>query len=230
MWESNLPDLIVKHPVYAMGGLGDSGMSTQTAAIRNASDQAAWLDQVFASLGLSHIHLIGHSFGGWWASNYATYYPQRIDSLILLEPVFVFQGIRLEILLQTIPSTIPFLPKRWREKSLQAISGANPAEMDLNNPIVRMISLGSENFVRHIPMPTPFKVEQMNSWNMPVYVAMAANSPLHDSEKAVATAKANVRNVEVKNWSGATHSLPMEYSKEIDAEILRFVEKYQSVP
>ncbi len=225
MWESNLPDLIAKHPVYAMDALGDSGMSVQTVAINNAVDQAAWLEEVLAELDLTRVHVVGHSFGGWWAANYASYYPERVASLILLEPVFVLQGIKFEIILQTIPASIPFLPKSWRDKSLQAISGADASDMDLNNPVIRMISQGSEYFVRHIPMPTPFTQEQLQGWKMPVYIAMAANSPLHDSEKAVEVAKANILNVQVKNWPGATHSLPMEFPKEIDTEILQFIEQ-----
>lgn len=225
MWSSNLPDLVAEHPVYAMDALGDSGMSVQTVEIKDAADQAAWLDDILVSLELTNIHLIGHSFGGWWAANYATYYPQRIASLILLEPVFVFQGIKPEIILRTIPSTLPFLPKSWRDKSLEAISGADPADMDMGDPVVRMISQGSEFFVRRVPMPIPLTGKQLQAWKMPVYVAMAADSPLHDSEKAVATAKANVANVVAKNWPNATHSLPMEFSNEINAEILEFIDR-----
>lgn len=230
MWESNLADLIAEHPVYAMDALGDSGMSVQTAEIKDATDQAAWLDQVIHHLNLTRVHLMGHSFGGWWAANYATHYPEKVASLILLEPVFVFQGIKPAIILQSIPASLPFLPKSWRDQSLQAISGAEASEMDMSNPVVRMISQGSEYYVRHIPMPSQITPDAMSRWKMPVFVAMAANSPLHDSEKAVETAKENVDNIQVKNWPDATHSLPMEFSKDIDAEILRFIAENEANP
>lgn len=224
MWQENLPALAAKHPVYAMDALGDSGMSVQTAPIKDASDQAAWLEEVIAQLDLPHVHLVGHSFGGWNAANYASRHPQRIASLTLLEPVFVFQGIKPEIILYSIPSSIPFLPKAWRDWSLQAISGTEMDEMDTSDPVVRMISHGSEYYARTTPQPVQITPEQMQNWDMPVYAAMAADSPLHDSEKAVAAAEANIDHVQIKNWPGATHSLPMEYSKEINAEILLFIE------
>jgi pimeloyl-ACP methyl ester carboxylesterase len=35
------------------------------------------------------VHLVGHSFGGWLAANYAVRDPERLASLSLLEPVFL---------------------------------------------------------------------------------------------------------------------------------------------
>jgi pimeloyl-ACP methyl ester carboxylesterase len=87
MWENNLPDLVARRPVYAVDALGDCGMSAQTAAIKNAADQAAWLDQTIAQLDVAQVHVAGHSFGGWSAANYATRYPGKVASLSLLEPV-----------------------------------------------------------------------------------------------------------------------------------------------
>jgi pimeloyl-ACP methyl ester carboxylesterase len=230
MWENNLADLAAAHPVYAMDALGDSGMSVQTAEIEDAADQAAWLDQVIEQLGLPRVHLMGHSFGGWSSANYAVHYPQKVASLILLEPVYVFQSIKLETILLTIPSSLPFLPKSWRDASLLAISGEDPGAMDLNDPVARMISEGSEHYARRIPMPRQITPEQMQAWEMPVYAAMAADSPMHDSEAAVETAKENVERIEVRNWPDATHSLPMEYPQQIDAEILRFIEENEANP
>ncbi|HWQ83864.1 MAG TPA: alpha/beta hydrolase, partial [Anaerolineales bacterium] len=160
----------------------------------------------------------------WWAANYASRYPQRVASLALLEPVFVFTGLKPALLLKLIPATLPFAPKSYRDAVLKEIGGSQEAELDLEDPVVRMIALGSEAFVRHIPMPVQITPEQMQAWEMPVYAAMAANSALHDSEQAAAAARANVRQVQVKNWPGASHSLPMEFPAEIDAELLDFMQ------
>lgn len=226
MWESNLADLITKRPVYALDALGDSGLSVQTAIIKNGADQAAWLNQVITHLKVAKIHLVGHSFGGWSAANYASRYPEKVASLSLLEPVFVFQGLNLRIILKTIPAAIPFLPKRWRENMLKDIGGV--PKIDLNNPVARMISEGAEYFERKLPAPKQITPEQLRGWKMPVYVAMAANSSLHNSMKAVEVAQANIEHVQAKNWPNATHSLPMQFPREIDAEILAFIDACDS--
>jgi pimeloyl-ACP methyl ester carboxylesterase len=92
MWASNLPDLAATRTTYALDALGDAGLSVQNRAISDAADQADWLDQALAQLPVRNVHLLGHSFGGWLAANYAVRHPERVQTLSLLDPVFVFQG------------------------------------------------------------------------------------------------------------------------------------------
>lgn len=222
MWSSNLEGLIAKHPVYAMDFLGEAGMSIQTVKIVDGADQAAWLHEAVSSLNVAKMHFVGHSFGGWAAANYATRYPEKVASLILLEPVFVFQGLKTEIIIKSIPAAIPFLPKSWRERMLKNIGGA--VEIDYNDPVARMIAEGTEYYARKLPgLPEQISVEQLKTWKMPVYVAMGEKSVMHDSEKAIAVAQSSVRHVKAKNWMGGTHSLPMDFPREMIAEINAFI-------
>lgn len=222
MWSENLNDLIVKHPVYAIDFLGDAGMSVQTAKIENGTDQANWLHETLSSLSIPKMHIVGHSFGGWAAANYATHYPERIASLILLEPVCVFQGIKTEIIIKSIPASIPFLPKSWRESMLKDIGGA--AEIDYNDPVARMITEGTQYYARKLPgLPEQITPEQLEKWIMPTYVAVGEKSVMHDSEKVVAVAQNKIKHIQAKNWPGGTHSLPMDFPSEINAEIIEFI-------
>jgi pimeloyl-ACP methyl ester carboxylesterase len=223
MWVNNLPDFVVKHPVYAIDALGDTGMSVQTVRIKDGTDQATWLHQVLMSLNLTKAHLVGHSFGGWAAANYTTQHPERVASLVLLEPVFVFQGVDIWIIIKTLPASFHFLPRSWRESMLRDFGGG--AEIDLTDPVVRMIVEGTEYYAQKLPgLIEQITPKQMQAWQMPVYVAMAEKSAMHDSDKAVAVAQSNIRHVRAKNWSGATHSLPMEFPHEIDTEVLSFID------
>jgi pimeloyl-ACP methyl ester carboxylesterase len=223
MWSSNLNAFITKHPVYAMDFLGDAGMSVQTVKIENGADQAAWLHEALSSLNVTKMHIVGHSFGGWAAANYATRYPEKVASLILLEPVFVFQGLRTEIIIKSIPAAIPFLPKSWRESMLEDIAGAT--EIDYADPVARMIAAGTEYYARKLPgLPEQITLEQLKTWEMPTYVAMGEKSVMHDSEKAIAVAQSNIKHIQAKNWLGGTHSLPMDFPREINAEIVKFIE------
>ncbi|PRD44116.1 alpha/beta fold hydrolase [Sphingobacterium haloxyli] len=222
MWSDNLPAFLAKHPVYAIDALGDAGMSIQTVQIGDGADQARWLHEVMSSLHVTQAHIVGHSFGGWAAANYATRYPEKIASLVLLEPICVFQGLKTTTILKTIPSAIPFLPKRWRERMIEDISGA--AEIDYDDPVARMIAEGTEYYAEKLPgLPERITAEQLCTWQMPVYVAMGAKSVMHDAEKAVAFAREHIKCLQAKEWEGGTHSLPMDFPNEINAEILTFI-------
>jgi pimeloyl-ACP methyl ester carboxylesterase len=63
--------------------LGDAGMSVQVRPIRDAADQADWLDQALAQLPVRSVHLVGHSFGGWLAATYVVRHPELVQTLTL---------------------------------------------------------------------------------------------------------------------------------------------------
>jgi len=221
MWAENLPDFAAERTVYALDALGDAGLSVQTRTLRDGADQAAWLDQALVALGAPKVHLVGHSFGGWSAVNYAVRRPGRVATLTLFEPVFVFQGLRFRVYALSLPASLPFLPASWRDRMLGEIGGTGT--IDLGDPVARMISDATEHYAAKLPLPERISNEQLQGLRMPVYAALAARSAMHDGAAAVAVAKANVKGIRVELWPDATHSLPMEYSDRLDREALDFM-------
>lgn len=219
MWYANLPYLIKERPVYALDAIGDAGMSVQTKAIETNAEQALYLEQAFDYLKLSRINLVGHSFGGYNAANYATRYPERVVSLALIEPVFVLEGINPSLMLKLIIATLPGAPKSWMDSAVADISGGT--SYDPTDPIQRMITEGSDFYKSSLPTPETITSEQAAKWSMPVYLAMADNSTkLHDSVAIEKLARQNISSVDTKILANATHSLPMEYPEEISTAIL----------
>ncbi len=222
MWANNLKDFIKTRTVYTIDALGDAGMSVQTSPLKTSEDQAQWVEEVCTALKLTKVHIVGHSFGGWSAANYASRYPSKVASVCLIEPVFTFQSIKPIIFLKSIPYSIKFLPKSWRQGLLKEIAGTDNIER--SDPLARMIDDGAEYYVAKLPAPTQISQEQMRRWNFPVYVALGGKSAVHDSTKGWETAKNNIQSLSGKIWPEGTHSLPMEHSEEIDKEIVEFVD------
>jgi pimeloyl-ACP methyl ester carboxylesterase len=76
VWADNLPSLVrIGHPVVTIDLLGEPGLSVQTRPITDPADQARWLGETLDGLGLSSVHLLGLSFGGWSAVNLAVHRP-----------------------------------------------------------------------------------------------------------------------------------------------------------
>jgi len=116
-----------------------------------------------------------------------------------------------------------FLPKKWRQGLLKEISGSET--IDTTDPVAKMIDEGANYYSSKLPVPTMISEQQMQKWEFPVYVAFADNSGVHNSVKAIEVAEKNVKHLTAKLWKNATHSLPMEYSEELNSEIIQFIEK-----
>lgn len=78
-------DLIVpEHP-----GFGETPTS---AWIYSFDDLLLHYAELCDALELASFHLVGHSFGGWIAAEFAAFYPERLRSLTLITPM----GLRVE--------------------------------------------------------------------------------------------------------------------------------------
>jgi len=59
MWRVNIPALLEHRTVIGIDLLGEAGMSVQDKPITGPDDEAQWLDDALAGLGLDGVHLTG---------------------------------------------------------------------------------------------------------------------------------------------------------------------------
>lgn len=227
MWSVNLPGLIEARTVYAMDALGDAGLSVQTASVKDIHDQNLWLLRTFEALDIRKAHLVGHSYGGLTAAQFASEYPERVASLSLLEPVFVFQGVSFRFMVKIMAFFLP-IPQRWKDAVLADIAGTDADEIDRDDPVTRMIAFGTEAYVSQLPFPPLVTDVQMQSWEFPVWVGLAGKSSFNNAADCKIRAETNVRTVEVKIWPEGTHSLPMEYPEAINELLLKFMREWDT--
>lgn len=221
MWYATIPDLAAAHHVYAIDFLGDSGKSVQTAKISNVDDQNAWLDQMFDGLGLQKINLVGYSFGGLAAAHYAAAHQDRISSLSLIEPIMVFAPLKPSAFFYAMLATLP-LPNVWRQGLMNKIGVGATNASTKSDPVARMIYDGTTYFAAKVSAPPQITNDQLRSWNMPVFGALAENT-LHDSQAALQTARTTVKKIDIQIWPKSTHALPMEYSTQINQSLTAFL-------
>lgn len=70
--------IVPEHP-----GFGDTEMPEW---LDGFDDVVLHYADFLAALGLDRVHVVGHSFGGWIAAEFAVFYPERIKSLQLIAP------------------------------------------------------------------------------------------------------------------------------------------------
>jgi len=86
MWSPNIAAFSKDYRVYAVDVMGQPNKSIPGDPIASGADFVSWLTATLDGLHLDRVFLVGMSFGGWLALNYAVAVPQRLRKLVLLSP------------------------------------------------------------------------------------------------------------------------------------------------
>lgn len=84
MWDGLLDDLSAGHRVYAPAHPGSAEPEDLTR-LDHLWDLLLYYDDLFETLGLGRFDLVGHSFGGMVAAEFAATYPDRVGKLVLID-------------------------------------------------------------------------------------------------------------------------------------------------
>lgn len=219
IWADNLPIMVRQAPIYTVDLLGEPGMSIQSRPITGAADQAQWLHQVLAQLPEPQLDLLGVSIGGWTATNLAVHDPAKIRSLILLDPVFVFGPISAAAIIRSIPASVRWFPKRWRDVFNSWTANGVPVE---DVPAAEMIEAGMQSYALKLPSPQQITEQQLSNLALPVLAILAGKSPMHDSQAAAAVGRQTLRAGQVTVYPDASHAINGEYPDQIAKDIEQF--------
>jgi pimeloyl-ACP methyl ester carboxylesterase len=85
-WDALLDGLAARHRVYAPANAGLSEPD-ELKHLDGIYDLVLYYDELFARLGIKQFDLIGHSFGGMVAAEYAAAFPDKINKLVLIDPL-----------------------------------------------------------------------------------------------------------------------------------------------
>ena len=84
-WIPNIANLSAHYRTYALDSIYDFGLSVSHRNIRKPNDLITWLHEVLTVIAPeASVNLLGLSYGGWLASQYAIRFPHRINKVVLL--------------------------------------------------------------------------------------------------------------------------------------------------
>ncbi len=220
VWADNLPSLLRIGDVYTIDLLGEPGLSIQDRPITDDADQAAWLDQTLEALPEASFHVVGLSIGGWTAANLALHDSGSVASLTLIEPVYTFADMPFGTIVRSLPASLPWLPKSWRDSFTSYTAGGAPVE---EVPVADMIEAGMKHYSLKLPQPARISEDRLRTLDVPVLAIIAGKSVMHDAESAVATAERCLPRGTVRLYPEASHAINGEYPEEIAADIAAFI-------
>ena len=226
MYRGNLPSLLRRRQAYCLDLLGEPGLSVQHKPIRDAEDQAQWLDETLSALDIAPPHLLGTSIGGWSAVNFAVRRPGRVASLTLLDAVMTFDRIPVPVLVASIGLVIPGMPQFVRRRTLSWISGG--ADLDVAVAEGELIAAGTADFALRLPAPVPITDAQLRALDTPVLAFIGGRSVMVRADRAAARARNLLRRGQIYVWPDASHAINGEYPEEIAAQAHRFWDGVES--
>ncbi|MEO3876465.1 alpha/beta fold hydrolase [Nonomuraea sp. B12E4] len=222
-WYPQIAALGEHHPVYAIDTLDDPGRSVQRVVAKDSRDNAAWLEEVLAGLGLDRVHLVGLSYGGWLALNQVIYAPGRLASIAPLDPAGLEQVPAARFLFSTLGGLFAMpAPRRLRPWFARVLANhALVAPRQLMAPIMLSIRTFRPS---SRPSARPFTDEELRSINLPALVLLAQRSILVSARPALARAQSLIPGVRAEIVPGIGHGLPAEAPDLVNARLLRFID------
>lgn len=225
VWFNNVAALSREHRVYAVDLMGDAGRSVPGGRRIDRIDiLMAWLDSVLDRLGLLGTALVGHSYGGQVALNYALHSPHRVRALALLDPTECFAGMSRGYLLRAAPVLVR--PSARRRRSLiQWESGG----LELDPAWLRLTGLAAE-FPKPAKFPKPAVVvhrpdpDRLQTSTVPTRVLLAGRSKAHDVATVAAQARKLMPRAVISTLPESSHhSLPIVHADALNRALLEFI-------
>lgn len=107
-WKTNIKALSRNYRTFAIDIIIGTGRSINTGSIEKTSELVSWLDQTLAGLGLKdNINMMGLSYGGWIASQYALAGQKRLNKVILIAPAGTVSPLSMKWIKYAVLSLIP---------------------------------------------------------------------------------------------------------------------------
>lgn len=222
MWSSAIADLSREHRTYAIDQIDDVGKSIPTSIPASRSDYAAWLLDVFDQLGLQQADVMGLSYGGFLAVNFALAAPDRVKRLILLCPgVPNFGPPTRKYAIHGMPLIL--FPTRLTGKWL--IKGLSVKGYDPNDREAEQLIVGAMNLRSRIPFRPVFSDDEFASLKVPVLLLIGDHEVLYDAKSAVDRAQQLIPHIEAGIIVNAGHMLSTDQPEEVSERVLEFLRR-----
>ncbi|GAA1613527.1 alpha/beta fold hydrolase [Actinoplanes couchii] len=215
-WHRQVAALGGEHPVYAIDTLDDPGRSVPSREVTGSAENAAWLDETLAGLGLDGVTVVGHSYGGFLALCLALHRPERLGSVVLLDPGGL-EKVPLRFYLHVLAGLPAMLaPRRARPVLARLLANhalAMPPEQ------VAPVLLAARTWRTKRPAARAFSDDEIHSIRVPMRIVLAGRSSLVRPRRV----RRRFPRHDITIIRGAGHGLPLERPGTVNRLILDVV-------
>ena len=227
IWFTNIKSLSEEYRTYALDNIYDFGRSVYTRKFENGEDFAGWLDELFDSLRLGKdLRIMGYSYGGWVASQYALRHQERFSRIVLVAPASTVMPISGEMLLDMISTLIPV--RYFKEKTMYraakdlVLMGGDKKK--IVDDRVDFIETAYKCFkFKSLPNPTVLTDSELQSLKVPVLYIVGSNETVCHPDSAINRLNKAAPLIQTERISGTGHDLIFTHTEIVNGRILRFL-------
>lgn len=231
MWTRQVAALSAHHRVYAPDIIGEVGLSVNRNKISKPDDLVDWLDDALAVLvPAGQFNLMGISYGGWIAGQYALRHSERLRKVVLLAPggtvlpMSISFSIRIGLLLMPLPGR-GGTPLR---RMLAWLFQDSVRTSDASRAVFEETVAELQKIWRLFAMPRPLwsTVLDDRAWQslrVPCLFLVGENEKIYSAKAAVGRLERVAPQVRAEIIPGAGHDLTIVQSDLVVRKVLEFL-------
>ncbi len=221
IWSPIIENLSRDYRTYAVDVIGDIGRTVPTSPPESYPDLAQWLLETYRELGIERARLLGWSFGGFVAANFAAHEPQRVGKLALLAPFATFTKPGPGFLLGFLPLVVPTRSTaRLFERAICFKGSFEHSEH--SDLLYQRFKNGRVVFkVR----PRVLTDEELRGLTMPTLLLVGDRERLHSPQAAVQRAAQLVPNGHAEIIRNCNHAMVSDQTAWVSARLLEFLQE-----
>ena len=215
---TNVGALNKYYRTYAIDTIGEPGKSELSDIHHFPQNGKEWSDllvEITDALNVEKSFMVGASNGGFIATNYAVYYPERIEKLALLGPMGLTPSTNENIMRITLSQIFPL--KLVQDNTIHWSFGDNP---ELLAQIEEWFRLVFNTAPQQSP-PVTMKAEELQQVKTPALLVLGNQDNLMGDLRAVRALASHVPGIEIAEVE-ARHLMGMENPDTCNQLILDF--------
>jgi len=228
MWAPNVAALSERYRVYAIDRLGDMGRSTYLRPLGSGAEVVENLDELLSALQLgTDVRLMGLSYGGWEAAEYALVHPARLARVVLVAPAATLFNLPPDFAWRGLLLLLPhrgFMESMMRWSLPHLGQATDPAGKTRFDSLVEEAYLGMRSFdLRQMAVPRVLSDDQLASIQPPMLFIVGEDETLYPAGDAIARLARAAPRVRSELIRGAGHDLTWVKREQVEHAVLAFL-------
>jgi pimeloyl-ACP methyl ester carboxylesterase len=197
------------------------GLSQLSRPLQTPENYAAWVAELLDGLGISQAAVIGHSYGGWLAANFAMRHPERVTRLTLISPAATFAPLSWQFYIRGILGGTT----GWSWVIYSMVDWMTTLKEPRGLEIVEQFRLGLQTMAQ-LPagFPTVFSNEALQALSMPVQFIIGDHEVIYarPPAKVVQLAKEKIPHIQIAWIPDGGHAVTLDQAAATNVQLARF--------